>query len=90
MPHIDWPSPPSWLSKVIPGSFAAPSARVAGVGTYAAPTGRAASVGARVAVRGTGGGPTIVIQGALDPEAVARQIQRLMGGHTRRMGGAVA
>lgn len=36
--------------------------------------------------RSTAGGPTIVVQGALDPEAVARQIQRILTGHDRRIG----
>jgi hypothetical protein len=31
-------------------------------------------------------GPTIVVNGALDPEAVARQIRRILAGHDRRVG----
>jgi phage-related protein len=84
-PHINWPSPPKWLDKVIPGSFAAPSPMgrtVAGVGTYAAPTGRSA----RAVTPASSGGITINITGAVDPEATARQVRRLLGGHDRRMG----
>jgi hypothetical protein len=86
-PHINWPSPPKWLDKVIPGSFAAPApmARVAGVGAYAAPTGRSA----RAVIPASSGGIVINITGAIDPEATARQVRRLLGGHDRRMGGRV-
>jgi hypothetical protein len=31
-------------------------------------------------------GPTIVVNGAIDPEATARQIRRILAGHDRRMG----
>lgn len=31
-------------------------------------------------------GPTIVVNGAVDPEATARQIRRILAGHDRRMG----
>lgn len=42
-------------------------------------TGRAASTAAAP-------GPTIVVNGAIDPEATARQIRRVLDGHDRRMG----
>jgi phage-related protein len=71
--RLKFPSPPSWLSAVIPGSFAA--APVAGVGR-----------GAAAAPRAAGGGPTIVVNGALDPEAVARQVRRLLASSDRRGG----
>ena len=35
---------------------------------------------------GASGGLTIVVNGALDPEAVARQIKRILAGHDRRAG----
>jgi hypothetical protein len=35
------------------------------------------------------GGIVINITGAIDPEATARQVRRLLGGHDRRMGGRV-
>jgi hypothetical protein len=38
----------------------------------------------------TGTGPTIVVNGALDPEAVARQINRILERHNSRVGLAVA
>jgi hypothetical protein len=92
-PHINWPSPPKWLGKVIPGGLLAPAPPVAPgpapLGRYVAPTGRSGRLTGRAVATGSSG-PTIVVQGALDPEAVARQIQRLLGGHTRRMGGAAA
>jgi hypothetical protein len=36
---------------------------------------------------GGGGGPTIIVQGALDPNAVARQIDDLLTNHHRRVAG---
>ena len=39
---------------------------------------------------GTAGGHTFIINGAVDPEATARQIQRILDGHNRRVGLAVA
>jgi enoyl-CoA hydratase/carnithine racemase len=42
-------------------------------------TGRAASTSAAP-------GPTIIVNGAIDPEATARQIRRVLAGHDRRMG----
>jgi hypothetical protein len=87
-----------WISRIkipnlnplnaIPGlgrSAPAPAVSPA-LGLYAAP--RVASPGARSAT--PVGGPTIVIQGALDPEAVARQVRRLLGGHDRRIGAVSA
>ena len=35
-------------------------------------------------------GVTIVVNGALDPEAVARQIRRILAGHGARTGEVVA
>ena len=77
-PHIDWPDPPKWL----PGVRMAPAPAVAG---YAAP--RVAGLGGAAARAGGGAGPvTINVYGAVDPEAVARQIGRIMSGHDRRVG----
>jgi hypothetical protein len=65
------------------GSLAAPvsagTSGVTGYGAPAVPMSRGVSAGAS-------SGPTIVIQGALDPEGVARQVNRILGGHTRRIG----
>jgi len=46
---------------------------------------------APAAARGTtgGGGVSITVQGALDPEGVARQISRILGAHDVRMGRTV-
>ena len=79
-PHINWPSPPSWLDKVIPGSFAAP---VVPSGMVATPRVRGrANAGATA----TAAPVVINVNGALDPDAVARQIRRLLGAHDRRVG----
>jgi len=57
-----------------------------GFGTYSAPrVGRSGGVGAAQS-----GGVTININGALDPEGVARQVNRILGGHDRRIGRRVA
>lgn len=89
-PHIEWPKPPSWFGKLKPGSNMYVPPPAPAVGRYAAPTGRSSRVAGHALTPTGSPGPTIVIQGALDPEGVARQIQRLMGGHQRRMGHAVA
>ena len=79
--HIHLPKLPSWL----PGVKGAPPApAVAGP----AIAGRS-TAGAGGAVRATGpGGPGVVINisGALDPEAVARQIRAILGRHDVRVG----
>ena len=84
-----------WLGKIhvpkislphIPGlGRAAPtvSAGATGFGAYAAP--RVRGPGGRAA--GTSGGVVINVNGALDPERVARQIGRIMDGHDRRVRG---
>lgn len=90
----------SWISKIkipdvsgliskIPGvgksAAAAPTVSGASVDRFAAPLGPSARVG--VAGRSQSApGPTIVVNGALDPEAVARQIRRILDGHDRRVG----
>lgn len=90
----------SWLGKIhvpkislphIPGlSRVASSVARAGVSPvsrYAAPSMTGFGAGAAaVPLSAVGAGPTIVIEGALDPEAVARQIDRIMHNHTRRIG----
>lgn len=74
LPGVNIPTVPTGLS--------APAPATAG---FAAPRVRGASTRAAVA-----GGTTVInVNGALDPEAVARQIQRILGGHTRRIGLAV-
>jgi hypothetical protein len=92
-----------WLGKIhvpkislpkIPGlgrSAAAPA--VAGVAPMSAglgPAPRVAMPGSRSSVESAGGGIVINVNGALDPEAVARQIRRLLGAHGRRTGAGTA
>lgn len=81
----------SWLGKIKIPKINLPN--IPGVGRAAAPAGLT-SPGVRSlgTTRATGGsvGPTIIVQGAMDPEAVARQIQRLLSGHERRIGLRVA
>jgi hypothetical protein len=86
---IHWPTPPKFLSK-LPG-FSSFSATTPGV----ASPGRAALMSAAPGVvspraRGVGssapGGVSITVNGAIDPEATARQIRRVLDGHTRRVG----
>ena len=79
-----------WLGRIkvpsinlpkIPGFNMAPNMAPAGVAAapqVAAPGQRAAAPAA--------GGITITVNGALDPEATARQIRRILAGHDRRMG----
>lgn len=47
----------------------------------------APAVPSRAALGASAGGTTIIVNGALDPEAVARQIQRILAGHDRRVRG---
>jgi hypothetical protein len=81
VPSISWPKPPSWLSSVIGKSAPpAPGAGVGGggfrsAGLYSTRTGGTAQTA-----------PTIVIQGAVDPESTARQIRRILDAHDRRVG----
>lgn len=82
--NIRWPKAPSWLGKVIPGGTSAASASAAvaagtaGVGTRL--------VGMRAATAAGGGGVQIVIQGAIDPVAVAAQIKRIIRNDDLRRG----
>lgn len=76
IPHPDLPDlnpfgAPSTAGAIASSAVTGPLARGAGA--------------SRTAARGAGG-PTIVIQGALDPEGVARQVRALLGGHDVRMG----
>jgi phage-related protein len=86
VPHISIPH--------IPGlgrSVAAPSGAVSRMSVAGDVVGRSLAAPRVAAPAATSsGGVTIVVQGALDPDAVARQIQRLVGGHTRRIGVNVA
>lgn len=88
-----------WISRIhvpdlggllshLPGvNMVTPPAGGAPVPSLAALTGRTGT-----GRTGTAGGaaPTIVIQGALDPEAVARQIRRILRAHDRRTGNVSA
>jgi hypothetical protein len=84
VPKISLPHIPGVSSLGVSGAGAG-----GGVSTYAAPSARGLGAASVRTVTG-GGGPTIVIQGALDPEAVARQINRIMAGHDRRVNGRAA
>jgi hypothetical protein len=95
---IDWigniklPSFGGILDKLNPFSAPAPAPAVARVGyaRYAAPgVGRAAGAGAvgAVGIRGAQAPIQITVNGALDPDAVARQIQRILKQRGRRVGG---
>lgn len=87
--RIKFPSPPGWLSK-IPGvrllSDVTPAPAAYRVATV---PGVRAGVGAPAVPMGVAGGGGMVqinVTGALDPEAVARQINRILSGHNRRVG----
>lgn len=78
-----------WLGRIhipkislpkIPGFNSAPAAGV-GAGGFTA-----SRLGARAGTTSTAGGITINVSGAIDPEATARQITRLLDAHARRMG----
>lgn len=83
----------NWLGKIhvpkihiphIPGTrAAAPSVAPVGLARFAAPAVAAPMPRASAT---SGGGPTIIVNGAIDPEATARQIQRILTGHSRRVG----
>lgn len=70
------------------GKAAAPSGMAVG-GLRMAPTARVASVGTR-ATTTSAGGVVINVTGALDPEAVARQIRTILSGASVRRRGVVA
>jgi hypothetical protein len=84
------------IGDVIGGLFSAPVAATSGgtAATFAGSTG----VGARTfgvpslstsAATPGGGGTTIVVQGALDPVAVAKQVRQILTNDQRRRGGVV-
>jgi hypothetical protein len=85
-----------WLKNIhvpkihIPGvGKSAPSAAVARAPVLgAAPTVRGLAVAPQASSTAPGG-VTIVVNGALDPDAVARQIRRLLTAHTQRTGSVV-
>lgn len=74
--QIKFPDLNPFNNKAAPAGFAAP--RVPGVAR--APSARAA----------TASSPSIVVNGAIDPENVARQIRRILAGHNTRVGTATA
>jgi phage-related protein len=83
-PHINWPSPPKWLDKVMPGMIAPPGVPVARAST--APGVATRGPGGTALAGGTGMGLTINVYGAIDPESTARAVRRVLDGHDRRMG----
>lgn len=75
LPGVNIPNVPTGLSAPAPAVAGFASPRVRGASTVAA----------------TGGATTVInVSGALDPEAVARQIGRILSGHNRRIGLAVS
>lgn len=84
VPKISLPKIPGLGRSVAPG----PTQTGPALNRYVAPTGRSGRLTGRAGT--VTAGPTIVVQGALDPEAVARQIGRILGRHQTRMGGSAA
>lgn len=81
VPHISWPKPPSWLAGIV-GQAAAPTVATTGVGGGF----RAAAMPTARTTTATTGGIVINVSGAIDPEATARQIRRILAAHNGRMG----
>lgn len=82
VPKISLPSIPGFGRSAPSASTAAP---VAGVPSFTAATSSAA--GLSRSSRSTGGARiNITVNGAIDPEATARQIRRILEGHSRRVG----
>lgn len=89
-----------WISKIHIPDLGGLASHIPGLGSLAAPAGAPSALGVAarrdpsalgLAGRGLasatpGAGPTIIVQGALDPEAVARQIRGILAGHDRRVG----
>ena len=69
---IDFPSPPDWLDKVVPGKVFGRTTTTGGGGMVA-------------------GGNTFVItvNGAVDPDSTARQIEQLVARRSMRLGGTL-
>jgi len=80
VPKISLPHIPGLSAVTSAAGFAVPQTDV--VGRSAAP----AVPQARVSARAAGAGTTIIVNGAIDPEATARQIARIQSGHSRRVG----
>jgi phage-related protein len=80
---IHFPSVPGWVDRLNPFTKSAPASAA---GTSVTSRGLGAAVPIRRGTAAAGAGITINVNGALDPESVARQIQRIMAGHDRRMG----
>jgi phage-related protein len=79
VPKINLPGP---LGRAV--GLSAPAVAAPGVGAFAAPAVATPRAGAGSSARG--GGTVINIYGAVDPEGTARQVQRLLSGHDRRIG----
>ena len=80
---IKFPTLPSWL----PGDFmqkSAPAPAVYSAAAFAAPGVSTMSAAGRT---GTVAPVVVNVSGALDPDAVARQIGRILGARSRRVGG---
>lgn len=91
---IDWLGKikiPDVLSKagdIIGGIFGKSAPASSGTRAFVTPTGASAFAAPSFTSAG-GGGTTIVVQGALDPVAVARQIRQILTGDQRRRAGVV-
>lgn len=84
--NIKFPSPPKWVSNL--GSLFVVPVRP-DAGGLGAPAARGAGGLMRTSRASTGGGIVINVSGALDPDAVARQIESLLLGQSRRRAGVV-
>jgi len=99
---IHFPSVPKGLSSVLGkvnpfaavagggGAAVVPTLRRSGTYYAPAPSGFSARAGGPGVTTGRGAGLQINIYGALDPEAVARQIKHILSDHERRTGRAAA
>jgi hypothetical protein len=67
----------------------APASKSVGTSAAVAPAGARAFAAPSFTSSSDGGGTTIVVQGALDPVAVARQIRQILTGDQRRRAGVV-
>jgi phage-related protein len=74
------------IGGILPSSASASSGTVAAVGVGVGALTRGAPT---LSSSSSGGGVTIVVQGALDPVAVARQIRTILGADERRRAGVV-
>jgi hypothetical protein len=90
--RIKFPSPPSWLSKVLPGGAraTAPTGYAARSGGFGVPQLRAGGFAAAPVLAGVvSGGITINVTGTLNDADSARAVRRVLRNDSRRRGGVV-